>query len=617
MRGHEDPAARRAARLKRAAARPLVQAGTATVLLALLVLVSGAAASPLIALLAVSLVLLSRLGRSALVFLATGLATAAVVGPALWAGAGVLRGFAAAAGLLAAAGIGLAWRREAQRTADRLNRLDDILDHARRGESAPAPDAAAALADLQLAASAVASRLRAQQVVLWDVDGARGTARPRAASRGTPAARNRLAGDPLGWVWEQGLRMQLDPAPTWSRPGQVVVADRLVRDGDHGVILTCAFDPADVPQSGHALDEAAVYMRGVIALQAATAQVGDVRRRLAALLAGLHRIPGEMELDTLAADLCATAMSITDGTGAVVGSWSGELGEILAVAGADGGPRPGDTFTAPDSELALAIRADTMIVRTALTWKLDRTGIARRGERWVQLPRAMAALPLRSADGIVGVLAVWSSRVRALEQDSLDLLHALAPYAAQHMAHARAFGNLRESAERDPLTTLRNRRAFDRIFAAETVRFERYGHSLAVLILDLDHFKAVNDTYGHEAGDEVLRSVARLISGCVRDVDTAARFGGEEFIVLLPETRMAAATDVAERIRIAVANADIGWRGISIPVRVSIGVTACPQAADHPRDLVASADAALYAAKAGGRNRVVQAGTPAGVGHGH
>jgi diguanylate cyclase (GGDEF)-like protein len=442
---------------------------------------------------------------------------------------------------------------------------------------------------------------------LWDVDGYHGTARARAGSHGRPAAALRLSGDPIGWVWEQGMRLRVEPTPRWSRPGLVVVAERLRRDDDHGLIVTYTFEPPDLPTSELVFDEAAVYLRGVLALQESQASAAAGRRRVTALLHGLRRIPGELELDTLAADLCGTAMAITDATGAAVGMWDGEQGEVLAVAGADGGPVTGDIFVPPESELAIAIRADTMLVRNAADWSLGRTAVVRPGEAWISRPRTLAALPLRGAAGVIGVLAVWSSTSRELDSDALELLHALAPYAALHMEHARAFGRMRETAERDPLTLLRNRRSFDEIFTAETVRFERYGRPLSLLVLDLDHFKAINDRHGHEAGDEVLRRVAQSITACIRDIDTAARVGGEEFIVLLPETGAAAAVDVAERIRQTVARTPIEWRGTGIDVRTSIGVAACPDTVGHPRDLVSSGDRALYAAKAAGRDRVMLA----------
>lgn len=577
--------------------------------LLLIVIGTGGATSPAVLLLAASLVFLLRFARPPVSLPVAGTAAAALTLPAVLSGDDVARSLIMAAGLLAVISAGLVWRREERRTAKSLNQLDDILDQASRGASAPASVAAAELVDLELVLGAIADRLRSQEVVLWDVDGERGVARPRAGSRGHPAVRTRLAGDPLGWVWDQGMRMRVEPAPRWARPDQVVIADLLLRDDDEtqGMLATYAFDPADVPADDHAFDEAAVYLRGVLSLHAARAGVEDRQRRLTALLAGLKRIPGEMELDALAADLCVTAMTMTDATGAVVCTWSGDAGQVLAVAGADGGPRPGNSFMAPESELTLAVRADTMLIRTAADWKPGRTCIANPDEVWTDRPKAMAALPLRSTTGVIGVLAVWTSRSRRLEEDGLNLLHTLAPYAALHMERARAFGHLRESAERDPLTKLRNRRAFEKILEGETVRFERYGHRLAMLVLDLDHFKAVNDTFGHEAGDEVLRHVARVISGSVRDVDTAARIGGEEFVVLLPETAMPAAVDVAERIRAAVAAATIEWKGTIIPVRVSVGVSACPGTAEHPRELLGTADAALYAAKSAGRDRVVRA----------
>jgi diguanylate cyclase (GGDEF)-like protein len=287
--------------------------------------------------------------------------------------------------------------------------------------------------------------------------------------------------------------------------------------------------------------------------------------------------------------------------------WNGDDGEVLATTGPDGGPRPGDAFMPPYSELALAVRADAMLVRTAGDWTLGRTCVAHHGERWHRRPRSLAALPLHGAAGTVGVLAVWSGSESRLDARGLELLRALSPYAALHLEHARAFGNLREHAERDALTLLRNRRAFEQVLSAETTRFERYRRPVALLMLDIDHFKQVNDRHGHEAGDEVLRGVARVIATCIRDVDTAARLGGEEFVVLLPETGVAAAMEVASRIRAAVAGTAVPWRTGLIPVTLSVGVAACPETATQPGDLIGSADAALYQAKRGGRDRVVAA----------
>lgn len=576
-------------------------------------LATGVTASPALVLLAAALVVLIRHAERPAVLAAPAAAAVALMAATLVTGDIGLRSGVAAVALLLATVPGLAWRREARRAAARLARLDDIMAEAQRERGGAIADAAAELADLERALEAVAERIGARGVLLWDVDGYHGTARPRAGSAGRPLVTVRLSGDPLGWAWQQDMRLRLPQPPRWADAGLVVIAEPLRRQEDQGDLVTYSFEPGALPASDLSFDESAVYLRGIIGLQEAQARAAGAQRRLDTLIHGLRSIPGELELETLVTGLCETARSLTEGTGAAIGIWEdgddGQdgTGEVLAVIGADGGPRAGDTFGLPASELALAIRANTMLVRTGTDWKLGATCVVRPDERWHARPRAMAALPLRGATGTIGVLTTWTSRERELDPAALELLHALSPYAAMHLEHARAFGRLREHADQDALTRLRNRRSFDEILAAETVRFERYTRPLALLVLDLDHFKSINDTYGHEAGDEVLRRVARAIAGCVRDADTAARLGGEEFVVLMPETSLTAALEVAGRIRSAIAAAPVEWQGRSIPVRASIGVSACPDVVAAPPDLAGSADAALYQAKQAGRDRVMAA----------
>ena len=519
-------------------------------------------------------------------------------------------GLAMAAAVVLAVVPGLLWRRDARRSTDRLARAEAGFVAPPTGPAPPTPTDERA--DLERALGAVGERLGARGVVLWEVDGYRGGARPRAGWPGRPHAALRLSGDPLGWVWQEGMRLRLPRTPSWAETGVTVVAERLRRNDDRGDLVTYAFEPGLPPAADTGYDEAAIYLRGVMALQEARAGAAAAQRRLATLVQGIRRMPGELELETLAADLCETARSLTDATGAALATWNdGEgQGEVLATAGGDGGPRQGDPFEMPASELALAVRADTMIVRTADDWKPGATCVAHPNERWHARPRAMAALPLYGATGTNGVLAVWTSNGPDLDPAALDLLHALSPYAAMHLEHARAFGRLQEHADQDALTQLRNRRAFNEILAAETGRFERYGRTVALLMVDLDHFKGINDSHGHEAGDEVLRRAARTLLACVRDVDTVARLGGEEFVVLLPETNLAAAVEVADRVRAAIAAAPVEWGGRQIHVRASIGVAACPDIVTSPGDLPGAADAALYAAKEAGRDRVMAAERP-------
>jgi len=167
---------------------------------------------------------------------------------------------------------------------------------------------------------------------------------------------------------------------------------------------------------------------------------------------------------------------------------------------------------------------------------------------------------------------------------------------------------LRRLATTDPLTGVNNRRRYTEISERELTRCVRYEHPLCVLMLDADHFKAVNDTYGHEAGDRVLVALANACADELRDVDVLGRFGGEEFTITLPETSIETALEVAERLRhllseIAVPLDD----GQNVAFSVSIGASQLLNNNESLSDILNRADAALYQAKEGGRNRVVSA----------
>jgi diguanylate cyclase (GGDEF)-like protein len=168
---------------------------------------------------------------------------------------------------------------------------------------------------------------------------------------------------------------------------------------------------------------------------------------------------------------------------------------------------------------------------------------------------------------------------------------------------------LRQAATRDPLTGLWNRRELMHKLDHEMARCARYGHPLAVIMLDIDHFKRVNDTHGHQAGDQVLKELAVLIQAAVRDSDLVARYGGEEILVLCPETDGGVAGQLAERIRRQVEGATILTLSARIQVTVSLGVAAYP-GLPTGTDLVQAADAAMYRAKQSGRNRVCTAAGP-------
>jgi len=162
---------------------------------------------------------------------------------------------------------------------------------------------------------------------------------------------------------------------------------------------------------------------------------------------------------------------------------------------------------------------------------------------------------------------------------------------------------LREQANTDPLTKLANRRFFTHIANKELALMRRQKEHFAVLMMDIDHFKSINDTYGHQAGDYVLTQVAQTLYGCVREEDVLARIGGEEFVVSSPYLNRLAAIVLAERLRKSVESREIVYEGNRIPVTMSLGIAVRPQDGEELDELIASADERLYIAKQNGRNR--------------
>jgi len=173
--------------------------------------------------------------------------------------------------------------------------------------------------------------------------------------------------------------------------------------------------------------------------------------------------------------------------------------------------------------------------------------------------------------------------------------------------NARLYQETQRLATVDPLTELYNYRYFHQTLGLEVARAKRHGYPLGMLMADLDHFKVVNDTYGHPKGDELLREVARAARGQLRRTDVLARLGGEEFGVILPGSAATAVTVVAEKLRTAVERVRVSsgqGRG-KIRITISVGGVSVSHARAEPRDLVNRADQALLRAKQAGRNRVV------------
>lgn len=248
---------------------------------------------------------------------------------------------------------------------------------------------------------------------------------------------------------------------------------------------------------------------------------------------------------------------------------------------------------APGVGDAAAVAGGLVALAALVTW---RAGV------WL---RASVAEPLRHLADLARAFrrGEYDSRAQVYGDDEIgELARNLNSAAAGMRAETHT---LVESARRDELTGLFNRREFDNRFEEELQRARRYGRVCAVMLCDIDHFKQVNDTYGHAVGDEVLIALAGRLHSAVRPTDVVARFGGEEFAVLLSETAVEDAEAVAERLRQVVSADPVGLRsGGALPVTVSVGVAGCPEHAQEAEEALNAADHALYTAKERGRDRV-------------
>jgi diguanylate cyclase (GGDEF)-like protein len=211
-------------------------------------------------------------------------------------------------------------------------------------------------------------------------------------------------------------------------------------------------------------------------------------------------------------------------------------------------------------------------------------------------------------DGRESGVLYLTPRGMDFSDESRELAHWLGSQASVALENARLHRLVERQANTDGLTELPNRRHFEEALEAEISRAERFGGELALVLGDLDDFKQVNDRYGHQAGDDVLRTFAGILRETVREIDLPARYGGEEFAVLLPQTDIEGALNLAERLRRALASRPMTTQpGSLVAVTASFGVASFPEAAT-PAALFAAADDALYEAKHAGKNCVVSAG---------
>jgi len=222
--------------------------------------------------------------------------------------------------------------------------------------------------------------------------------------------------------------------------------------------------------------------------------------------------------------------------------------------------------------------------------------------------RSYAGAPIIVKERLVGFINLFSREPAFYNPDLVSRLQVFANQAAIAIENANLYTEVQRLATLDALTNVYNRRSLFELGEREFERARRYQLPLSVILLDIDHFKKVNDTYGHTVGDQVLSGIALAISRNIREIDVFGRYGGEEFVVLLPQADTSSAREVAERLRALIADLEFGDEAKPLRVTISLGISSATAEVQSLSGLIDRADQAMYAAKQAGRNQVKEFG---------
>ena len=432
----------------------------------------------------------------------------------------------------------------------------------------------------------VSDELRAASATLGKGEGAqRVTLLGRIDSRGFAATRPLIAAALAGFFVIALVFVAMLMRALQGQVGGMLAAARRIGSGDFSRKL---------PVEGN--DEMAGLAREFNQMSdKLSQQMGELRRQRNELEQSVRRI-GEafasgLDRSALLEIVAETAASACEA----------EHARIVLSAGRDPEAEAGDPLTG--SMRDAVVEAEDRALRTR------NTAEAEIGDAFA------VAHPIHTAEGGSGVMSL-ARRGRGFEEGKRDVLRYLIGQAAVSIENVELHEVVAEQAVTDELTGLPNNRRFRRWIGSEAARAERFGHELSLLMIDIDDFKQVNDTFGHLQGDEVLRAIGRVLMEESRGVDEPARYGGEEFAVGLPETGIEGAVDFAERVRNRLESTEIprveGEGTISVTASVG-AATAGPGTVD-PRGLIEAADQALYRAKRAGKNRVAKGAAPSSTG---
>ena len=363
--------------------------------------------------------------------------------------------------------------------------------------------------------------------------------------------------------------------------------------------------PVELQEVGSVVVSVARDLQSLRAAINMSATEADARnRKLLQVLELTRVIGGNLSLRPVMDSIAAASVKLSGSARGVL--WIAGEGELRAATDTGGGV-PAHATEPPEA-----------VVQAATYGRSSRSGMARppAGQQVVDIRDSLQdapsvteaiprlAVPMTFTGRVVGVIELIGGAVAELNPDDIELVETLASNGASAIEAARSHAITESLSLTDALTHLPNRRQLENDLSTETERARRYERSSALIMLDVDGFKAFNDKYGHQAGDQVLAQFGELLAASIRASDSAYRYGGEEFAVLVREASLEAAVDLAERLREAVAErfSDLPP---DAPVTASFGVVGVQQVEPEPAVLIRAADEALYTAKERGRNRVV------------
>jgi diguanylate cyclase (GGDEF)-like protein len=221
--------------------------------------------------------------------------------------------------------------------------------------------------------------------------------------------------------------------------------------------------------------------------------------------------------------------------------------------------------------------------------------------------RSMICVPLKSKHRVLAVIQLINSPLDSFGESEMFFLHALCDYAAIAIDNARAVEKIQELTITDDCTGLYNARHLYKTLEAEVYRSQRFGYEFSVVFLDLDHFKQVNDVHGHLIGSRLLNEIGYRIKSTLRLIDYAFRYGGDEFVVLLPQTSKDQGIVVAKRIRDVIRSTPFVMEGISLEIRGSFGMASYPEDAKSAHEIIRQADEMMYMVKNNARDNIAVA----------